>query len=154
MMDHFKDIFRKKPLFFLFISLAYLVAVGLFKWKLTPPAIAFFYLMGGFVGVYFLDGAEAFFRLKPSPFRSVVFMALFSVVSFFIVTSSGSLFATGLVLSLYLSLLLWQVGEWRVMGSLHSWYRMVAGPVSVSTQKFIMVSFIAIFLVETYLFTR
>lgn len=153
-MDKALQVIRNKPLFFLFISLVYLVSVGFLKWKVTPPAMALYYLFGGVTGVYFLDAAEAFFHLKPSPFRSVVFMALFSVVSFFIVTSSGSLFATGLVLSLYLSLLLWQIGEWRVMGSLHSWYRMVAGPVTVNTQGWILIAFILIFFAETYLFIR
>lgn len=153
-MDKVGEIIRKKPLVFLVVSVVYALGVGVLKWKLTPPRVAFFYLLGGLVGVYFLDCAEAFFRLKPSPFRSVVFMALFSMVSFFVVTSSGSLFATGLVLSLYLSLLLWQIGEWRVMGSLHSWYRMVAGPVTVNTQRWLLIAFVGIFFVETYLFIR
>ena len=153
-MDKVKEIIRKKPLLFLLVSMVYTLAVGILKWKLTPPRVSMLYLLGAGAGVYFLDGAEAFFRLKPSPFRSVVFMALFAVVSFFIVTSSGSLFATGLVLLIYVSLILWQIGEWRVMGSLHSWYRMVAGPVTVSTQKWVMMTFIAIFFVETYLFIR
>ena len=106
------------------------------------------------VGVYFLDIAEVFFRLNPSPFRSVVFAAAFALVSLFIVTSSGSVLASGLVLSVYLTLILWQIGEWGIQGSVGSWYKMVEGPVAIQTQKLLLVGFIVVFLLNTFLFIR
>lgn len=153
-MDKIITIFQKKPLVFLLASLIYLFAVGLLKWKLTPPPAAVLYLVGGAIGVYFLDIAEVFFNLNPSPFRSIVFVGAFAIVSFFVVTSSGSFVGSGLVLSLYLSLILWQGGEWQLTGNLNSWYRMVASIPTIKQQQWMLLAFIVIFLVETYLFVR
>lgn len=151
-MDKALEIIRRKPLMFLIVSLGYLIVVGLLKWHLTPPLTALWFLVGGAIGVYLLDGAEVFFALNPSPFRSVVFLAAFIVVSLFVTTSSGSLLAQGLVFSLYLSLILWQVGQWQYSGNLNDWYRMVASPVSTTGQRWGLILFILIFVVETLLF--
>lgn len=153
-MDKIKEIIRKKPILFLVISLVYALGVGFLKWRIAWPPQAALYFGGAIIGVYFLDGAEVFFNLKPSPFRSVVFVAAFTVVSFFMVTSSGSFVGSGLVLSLYLSLILCLVGELELVGNLNSWYSMVAGPVTPSMQQWILFVFMALFLIETYLFIR
>lgn len=152
MQDKIIAIIKKKPLIFLVVSVGYALGVGVAKWGAAWPAAAALYFTGAILGVYFLDAAEAFFRLAPSPFRSIVFMAAFAVVSFFVVTSSGSYVGSGLVLSLYLSLLLWQIGELQITGNLNSWYRMIAGAPTVKQQKWTLVAFVVIFLVETYLF--
>jgi hypothetical protein len=83
-----------------------------------------------------------------------VFAALFALVGLFIVTSSGSMTASGLVLSLYLTMILWQIGEWEIKKNLNDWYRMIAGSVSARIQVWILVGFIAVFLIETLLFIR
>jgi len=153
-MDKVIEIIRKKPLLFLIMSVVYALGVGVIKWGIAWPPQAFLYFGGAILGVYFLDAAEVFFHLTPSPFRSIVFAVAFTVVSFFIVTSSGSFVGSGLVLSLYLSLILWQAGELQITGNLNSWYRMVAGPVSLITQRWILFVFIAFFVIETYLFIR
>lgn len=161
-MNKVIEIIKKKPLLFLVVSIGYALGVGVLKWGIPSasfrasvwPPQAFLYFGGAILGVYFLDAAEVFFALTPSPFRSMVFMAAYAVVSFFVVTSSGSFVGSGLVLSLYLSLLLWQVGELQVAGNLNSWYRMVAGIPTVSQQKWMLVALGAIFLVETFLFIR
>ena len=153
-MEKVKEIIRKKPLLFLVVSVVYALGVGVLKWGVVWPPQAALYFVGALLGVYFLDGAEVFFALTPSPFRSVVFMAGFAVVSFFIVTSSGSFVGSGLVLSLFLSLILWQVGELQIAGNLNSWYRMVAGPVSVNVQRWVLFVFVAFFVLETFLFIR
>ena len=149
-----KQIISRKPLLFLFVSLAYLVGVGLLKWFIHPPLGAVWFVLGGVIGVYLLDAAEVFFAINPSPFRSIVFAGAFVVLSLFVVTSANSMLATGLVLSVYLSMLLWQVGEWQISRNLTAWYRMVEGPVSVPRQKWGMIIFAALFFVETYLFLR
>jgi len=153
-MEKVMEIIKKKPTLFLAVSIGYALGVGVIKWGIAWPPQAFLYFAGSLLGVYFLDAAEVFFALSPSPFRSIVFMAAFSVVSFFIVTSSGSFVGSGLVLSLFLSLILWQIGELQIAGNLNSWYRMVAGPVSLSMQRWILFVFIAFFVIETYLFIR
>jgi hypothetical protein len=153
-LEKIQEIIRRKPLFFLLVSLGYLILVSFLKWTIHPTLGTLSFVIGGLIGVYFLDIAEVFFNLNPSPFRSVVFMGAFIGVSLFVVTSSGSPLASGLVLSLYLSLILWQVGEWQIHGSLTTWYRMVAGPVLVQTQKYILYGCIILFFIETFLFAR
>ena len=153
-LEKIQEIIRKKPLFFLLASLGYLVITIFLKWRIHPDIATVLFGAGGLLGVYFLDIAEVFFRLNPSPFRSVVFAGAFVIVSLFIVTSSGSMVASGLVLSLYLSLILWQVGEWQLQGNLGTWYRMVAGTVSTQAQQALLAGFIVVFLIETFLFIR
>jgi len=153
-MDKVKALIANKPRIYLYASAGYLLVVLLARWLFHPSLDALWFLIGGAVGVYFLDAAEMFFALTPSPFRSIVFQSLFAVVAFFAVTSSTSTIGGGLVLSLYLQMLLWQVGELRVTGSLTSWYRMVAGPVNLATQKVFLIGFAVLFLIETYIFIR
>lgn len=132
-----EEVIKRKPLIFLIISLVYVVGSGLLRWRIHPPVWALAYVVGGVLGVYFLDIAEVFFHVTPSPFRTIVFQALFVLVSFFVVTSSGSLLATGLVLSMYLTMLLLKVGEWKVTGN---------------AQRPIFIAAVIIFLLETALF--
>ena len=108
-MDKVKELIRNKPRIFIYISLVYLLLVVLLKWVIHPSLDALWFFLGGAIGVYFLDAAEVFFALNPSPFRSVVFGALFAAVAFFVVTSSTGTIGSGLVLSLYLQMLL---GSW------------------------------------------
>ena len=153
-MEKIQETIRRKPLLFLFVSLGYLAVVAFFRWNIHPTINTALFLLGGVVGIYFLDISEVFFHLDPSPFRSIVFAVAFAAVSLFIITSSTSLLAGGLVLSLYLSLILWQVGEWQINGHLRSWYRMVAGEVTVPTQRLLLAAFILFFFIETFLFAR
>jgi len=149
-----KQIISRKPLLFLFVSLGYLIVVGLLKWFIHPPLTAVWFILGGVIGVYLLDTAEVFFAITPSPFRSIVFAGAFVILSLFIVTSSNAILADGLVLTLYLTMLLWQLGEWQITGNLNTWYRMIEGPVSVPLQKWGMILFAVLFFVETLLFLR
>ncbi|MBI5619896.1 hypothetical protein HY950_02965 [Candidatus Gottesmanbacteria bacterium] len=153
-MNKIAEIINRKPTLFVVAALGYLTLVGFLKWRTAPPAGALWFMAGGIVGIYFLDAAEVFFHLAPSPFRSIVFAAGLVLVSLFVVTSSGSLLASGLVLSLYLTLILAAIGEWRIAGNLSSWYQMVAGPVAQRVQWWGIAIFVVIFLVETYLFIR
>lgn len=149
-----KQIISRKPLFFLFVSLGYLVGIGLLKWFIHPPLEALWFILGGAIGVYLLDAAEVFVAINPSPFRTIVFAGAFVTLSLFVVTSANSMLANGLVLSLYLTMLLWQLGEWQISGNLNTWYRMIEGPVSVPLQKWGMILFAVLFVVETLLFLR
>lgn len=153
-LENVKAIIRRKPAFFFVVSIVYLLLAGLLKWRLQPAWDLLWYLIGGTIGVYFLDIAEVFFALEPSPFRSILFAGAFVLVSLFIVTSSGSALASGLVLSLYLSLVLWQVGQWRLRGNLDSWYSMIAATVEHRVQWWGLVVFAGLFVLETLLFIR
>lgn len=153
-LSKIKEIIRRKPLFFLVVSLVYLVLTAGIKWNVAPQWGTVWFILGGLFGVYFLDMAEVFFRLTPSPFRSILFVGAFALVSLFVTSSSGSYIASGLVLSVFLTLLLWQVGQWQMQGNLTDWYRMVAGTVKLSVQRWILFATIALFILETFLFLR
>ena len=153
-MDTLRLILRKKPTEFLFASLIFVLIASLIKWGIHPTFDTVWFVLGGLIGIYFMDVAEQFFALHPSPFRSIVFIGVYAVVSFFVTTSSSISLARGLVLSLYLQLLLWLVGEWRLTGNTDTWYRLVASTVPRKTQRLILLGFIVLFFVETYLFVR
>lgn len=154
MYKRFLVIIQRKPLRFSLTITGYLLVVGLIKWGISPTISAFWYLIGGGVGIYFMDLAEDFFRLHPSPFRSVVFAWGLALVGVFVVTSSDSYLGKGLVMATYLTLLLWQIGQWRIGGNLDNWYRQVTGVVSGSWQKRFLGGYIALFLALTWLFVR
>lgn len=153
-MDKVKEILQRKPSTFLIASVSYLLVVTAIKWWIHPTISTLFFLAGGALGLYFLDIAEVVFSVHPSPFRTIVFVALFAVVSFFVITSSGSMLAIGLVLSIFLTILLWQVGEWALMKNLNTWYRMLVDPVPPSTQRVILYISGIVFLIETIIFIR
>lgn len=151
-MQKVLEIIRRKPKLFVVLSVGYLLVVGFAKWYIHPPLTSLWFLLGGVIGIYLFDATEVFLSLHPSPIRSIVFAGAFVIVSFFIISSSNNLLAQGLVISLYLTLLLWQIGEWQITGNLHSWYKMVAGPVSVSEERWGLLLFAVLFALETYLF--
>ncbi len=142
---------RKKPLFFLSVSLIYLALTAFFRWGLHPEWGILTYVIGGFLGIYILDAFEEFIRITPSPFRSVVFVGGFVVVSLFVVTSSVGFVAKGLVGTIYITLILWMLGEWQSTGTLNSWFTMIATPTSVRQQQIFTIIFFALFLLETYI---
>lgn len=152
-MDQAKALILRKPVIILIISFLCLVITGVLKWWQHPNIIdILWFVLGGAIGVYLLDAAELFFNLTPSPFRSVVFAALFAAVGLFIMTSSASYIASGLVISVYLQLILWQIGEWHVTGNIQYWYRNVAIPVSPRVQQILLILFSAVFFLELYFF--
>lgn len=151
-MDKVKELIRQKPRVFLVVTGVYFVAVVVLKWLAHPSLDAVWFLLGGGIGIYFLDAAEQFFALNPSPFRSIVFQVLFAVVAFFVVTSSTGTIGSGLVLSLFLQMIMWQIGELRLNGNLDSWYRMVAGSVDTRTERIILIASVFVFLISTYIF--
>ncbi len=153
-LQHIQEIIKRKPTVFIVVSVVYLLITAILKWTIHPNIDTILYIIGGILGVFFLDIAEIFFDLNPSPFRGMLFFFSFIAVCFFIVTSSGSALASGLVLSLYLTMLLWQIGQWRLSGDLSSWYSMIAVPVDRKTQKQILIGLCICFGLLSFLFIR
>ncbi|MBP9814187.1 hypothetical protein KBC80_03240 [Candidatus Woesebacteria bacterium] len=153
-METLLQLIRRKPQIFLIISLVYIFVSGAMKWHTSFVWEMLWYPLGGIVGVYFLDAAEQFFAVSPSPFRSIFFMALYSIVGFFVVSSSANAFGSGVVLIVYLQLLLWQYGQWRIQGNLDSWFRVPSGSMPLATQRIALPIFIVVFLMQTYFFIR
>lgn len=153
-MDSLRQLIRRKPQIFLIISLVYIFITGILKWHTSFVWDMVWFLLGGLLGVYFLDAAELFFAVSPSPFRSIFFMALYSIVGFFVVSSSANGFGSGVVLIVYLQLLLWQYGQWKVQGNLDSWFRVPTGSVPIVTQRAALLAFVGVLLLQTYFFIR
>ena len=153
-LEKIVSIITNKPPAFVFAGLIYLVVVALLKWFVAPNLNAVLFVLGGILGIYFLDIAEAFIRISPSPFRSIVFAMLFAVAAFFVVSSSTGILARGLVLTIHLMLLMLQIGEWQHRGNLNSWYEMVADVIPPKTQLLLLWLFGFVLFVNTLLFIR
>ena len=153
-MQKLLSFLRCKPFFFFWISIIYIVVLYFFKWNIHPTMQAALFIVGSLIGMYFLEAAERFFRLNPSPFRSIVFVALFSAVSFFVITSSVSYVASGLVLSIFLTLVLWQYGELATLKNLNRWYLMLADPVSSRMQIGVLYIQLLFFILQTVIFLK
>ena len=153
-MQKLLSFLRCKPFFFFWISIIYIVVLYFAKWNIHPTMQAALFIVGSLIGMYFLEAAERFFHLNPSPFRSVVFVALFSAVSFFVITSSVSYVASGLVLSIFLTLILWQYGELATVKNLNRWYLMLADPVSSRMQIVVLYIQLLFFVLQTVIFLK
>lgn len=157
MVEHEPNIVRlllQKPSALIVASLVYILVVSLLHSGFRIEIGTFLFILGGLFGMYVLDAAELFFHLVPSPFRTIFFSGLVTIVSFFIITSSGSLFATGIVLLLVLHLLLLQLGEWKIAGNINSWFRIIAVCPQVPIQLRIIGVELVLFISLTILFIR
>lgn len=127
----------------LMITLFYSVGLAFLHWRLRPNLEALFWLGGGVLGVVFLDVAEALFRLstsdflqtKVSLFKNVLFQTVFIPLALFVLTSSASLFGSGLVLSIFLNMLLDQRQEMQKANNLNYWFAIIKRPIEPPTQK-------------------
>jgi len=153
-MDKIKAILKAKPRWVVLLIFSYILILGVLRWRLMPDITTVYYLLGGLVGVYFMDFADLIFDIHPSPFRSIVFVIFFGIVSFFVVTSSGNMFAIGLVLSLYFTLFLLQAEEWQEFKNLNSWYALVKDAPTVRVQQWIVMGTALLLVVEALIFVR
>lgn len=134
------------------LTLVYLVCLIFLHWRLKPALASFFLLAGGVLGVIFLDLADVLFKISPSPFRNVLFQTVFVPFSFFVLTSSGSLFGQGLVLSIFLSMLISQWRELSQTGNLYNWFAIIKRNVDQKTQKGYWMIMVGIFSFLSLLF--
>lgn len=149
-----QTLLKRKSRLYLVSAALFTASLILIKWNLHPDWSILGFVLGSVVGVYFLDFAEHFFKLNPSPFRSIIFQTLFLVVAFFIITSAGSFLASGLVLNFYLQLVLLEVGEWQLTGNVHNWYRLLPDHISDKSEKIGALAFATSFLVVSFFFLR
>lgn len=142
----------KKQYLPLLITVFYLIFLIIFHWgfKVKPEILLF--LAGGILGVYFLDLADVLFKISPSPFKNVLFQAIFVPFSLFVLTSSGSLFGTGLVLLIFGNMLLSQWQEFAKNGNIGSWFWIVKKEFDISTQQLYFAVMVGIFVLLSLLF--
>lgn len=150
--DMIKDIVRLKPFQYVVINSVILLFIGFFHWYRNISFDVFWFLLGGVFGIYFIDVADGIVSMRPSPFRSVIFQILFAIISFFLITSSTSYFAIGLVLSSFIQMLLIQLDEWKRLRNLDSWYHMIDVNVGPSIQRNILAGFFVLLGVQILLF--
>jgi hypothetical protein len=141
-----------KPPVLVIIPTVYFLVLIFLKWKLALPIDALWFFLGAIFGIFLLDFAEEFFQVHPSPFRSIVFGTGLAIVGFYIVSSTKEPIAKGLILSLSLTLLLFQYAEWKLNKTLASWYALFIGPVSATVEKIVFMGFVLFFIVESLLF--
>lgn len=142
----------RKPPFLVVVPLLYFLVAIFIKWKLALPLDALWFFLGAIIGIFILDIAEEFSHVNPSPFRTIVFCVGLFIVGFYVVTSTNETIAKGLILSLSLTILLFQYAEWKLKKTLASWYTLFFGSVSESTQKIVLIGFTVVFFFETLLF--
>jgi hypothetical protein len=154
MVTKTRMIVENKPIFFQAVTLGYLLIMTLLKWQIRLTLTTAYFVVGGIIGLYLIDIAEAFVELRPSPFRTWLFCYGFIIVSLFVVTSSGSYLASGLVLSMFITLIIWMGGQLHLTANTDSWYQMLKSPAPRRNQGIQYGVFILIFLLETFLFLR
>lgn len=144
----------------LIITLIYLVLLTVFHWGWQPTWEIPFFLAGGLLGIIFLDLAEAIFKISPltttegqhSPFKNVLLQAVFVPFMLFVITSSGSFFGVGLVLSIFLSMLYRQRLELKEVGNLNSWFGVIKIEITPKNQQIYLVIMVGIFAFLSLLF--
>ena len=96
--------------------------------------------------------AETRSERKNLIFHTILFQAIFLVLTIFVLTSSGSLFGRGLVLAFYLHLLVDAYIDWKETGAMENWFK--NSPITIPQDKIatylivniILLAFLAIFL--------
>ncbi len=155
----------------LFIAtLIYLAILILMRWRLSPKLDIFFFLAGGILGVQFLELVETIFKdlsakksLEPvlveqgnipgrSSVKNVLCQSVFVPLSLFVITSSGSLFGTGLVLSISFSMLYWQWQEYNTTGKIASWLWVIKTEIDQKTQQIYLAIMGVLFIFLSMLF--
>jgi len=146
-----QKIFRKPPLLVI-VPIIYFFLIIFSKWHLNLPIGSLLFFLGGLLGIYLLDIAEEIFAVKPSPFRTMMFVIGLGIIGFYTITSTREMAASGLVLGLMVTIFLYQVSEWKIRKNLDSWYQMFFGEMSQTGQKIGLVLYALVLLFETFLF--
>jgi hypothetical protein len=110
---------------------AYILALGFFlatvvlHWRLQISVGILWYALGALIGLHVFDILEKWVVAgsgRPSPLRNVAVQIIISVLSIFILTSTGSWIGSGVVLFLNLRLLLLQQEQFNQTGTLTPWF--------------------------------
>ncbi len=144
----------------LIFTLIYLVILTIFHWGLHPSLEIIFFVLGGLFGVIFLDLIEAVFKMSPlatqgslnSAFKNVLVQAVLVPFGLFVITSSGSLFGVGLILSLFLSMIYRERLEFKETGNLNSWFWVIKTEITPKNQQIYLTVMAVIFVFLSLLF--
>lgn len=139
-------------------ALGYLIATIILHWRLTIDLSLVWYLLGALIGLhllpvweYFVFGAPAPLIAAVTPLRSVLVVLLMSVLTFFVITSTKSMFGAGLVLFLSLFLTYIQFQAYK-RGELTRWWGN-GKPPAPNTLNYYLWAILGVFLFNTILFS-
>lgn len=133
-------------------TVVYALVVSLVKWRFQFHLNILLFLGGSVIGLFLLDTVETFFAQSKSVFRTLFFEMLFIGASVFIITSSGSLVGSGVVLALFLRILFEQLSEYHASGSLGSWITSSNSVTTVHREQALLIGGVALFVILTLLF--
>ncbi len=142
----------KKPPIFVIVPIVYFFSMLFLKWQLQLPFEALWFFIGGILGIFLLDIVEEFFKLKPSPFRTVLFGIVLFILTIYIVTSTKEYIAKGISISLLLTLLLLYVDEWRSHHTTKEWFFLLFEATSTMLQRSVMYAFSIGLIIVSFLF--
>lgn len=146
------DVLRKIRLPFIYyeVGVMYVVATALIKWLAGDSWFVLIYILGAIIGFHLLDAVEHWVQIQPSPYRTLLFQAVFGVVSIFVLTSSSGLLGKGVVLALGLRILIGQIVEVKEQKRFTTWFPNVQTDPAV--HKRVLVGLTIFFLAQTLIF--
>lgn len=153
-MDRIKNIVLSKSRNIIGYTLIYIIFIYIARWRLTFNFDGLLILAGAVVGIFILDIAEDVVRTNPSPFRSVLFYAAFLPVCLFIVSSSNSAAAAGLVLALHITMIANIRKDLATDGQINKYFTYLKVDLTPQNQKNLIVLFALFLAVETLIFVR
>ncbi len=132
-------------------TVIYALVLSLVKWRLQFNFDILFFLGGSIIGLFLLDTIEAFLGGRQSVFRTVFFEGILSVAGFFVITSSGSLVGSGVVLAFFLRFLIEQTTEYQTIGIGH-WITASTIATSKLREEILLITTAALFVILSLLF--
>lgn len=138
------------PILSVVLTASLSVVLAIAKWKLQFDWDMLFFIVGSWIGLFFLDIAEAIFDL--STFRNVIVEAIVVLLGMFVITSSASALGSGVVLFFFFRILFEQGQEFVKTRRITSWFTPSSLFVSKEIEQAVFFGGILLFLAETVLF--
>jgi len=88
---------------------------------------------------------------KRLSFHSVIFQAVLPILAFFVLTSTGSMMGSGLVMALFLRTLYEQLRDFQKRGDIKNWFWQVQAEVSHRIQVLYFTGLVALFILLSLL---
>ncbi len=130
-------------------AIIYFGVTTILKWGLAPQLQILLYLTGAVIGLYLLDILEKLFKTPITVLKTVYTQAILTVATVFVLTSSGSLLGSGVVLFINMRYWYLQYRQWVETKSLASWFTAVP---QQATQRNYLYAVGIVFGIETLLF--
>ena len=145
-------ILKLLPIPAIIFTTLYIFAMVFLKWGLEFDVNIILFSGGAMVGLILLDVFDVLFpEITISP-RTIIGEVVFIVLSLFVITSSGSIVGSGVVLSLFLRILIEQVGEFITTKGISSWFTRAHLDPSPSIEQVVLWGGVVLFIIETYIF--